>query len=438
MFQSARPRGARRRHATASSSHCARFNPRAREGRDTCAGCSPETATCFNPRAREGRDVFELRVVFVEHRFNPRAREGRDFSTGKGQPQQITVSIRAPARGATVINHANDRTDFVSIRAPARGATTPIRTSGIVSVFQSARPRGARQDRPHALRPRTMFQSARPRGARPARGVRPRLQPVSIRAPARGATDINCRDIKTQGFQSARPRGARRMEASITSMRWSFQSARPRGARPLSIARACQVSPFQSARPRGARPATSTGRWRAMCFNPRAREGRDLACLILTVMRPVSIRAPARGATGLPSSPWGPDRFNPRAREGRDSSGPMRDGCRPRFNPRAREGRDHHDCRDRQREDVSIRAPARGATATGVRYLPNRVYIGKSAKGNNFPSAVVGIILLIISKIFGSGGCETREMPAGKMNAWGSRGIQTMSGPSILRDGLVP
>ena len=79
-----------------------------------------------------------------------------------------------------------------------------------------------------------------------------------------------------------------------------------------------------------------------MCFNPRAREGRDL-----------------KARFGLLSRPS----FNPRAREGRDELRLLLTFTLSCFNPRAREGRDHH-----ARTvtfiplHVSIHAPARGAT----------------------------------------------------------------------------
>ena len=120
------------------------------------------------------------------------------------------------------------------------------------------------------------------------------------------------------------------------------------------------------------------------CFNPRAREGRDLIFTALSPEKIVSILAPARGATrpavagggvGLfqstrprvarpcgrpqsrrcqsfnPRAREGRDRpreragkeevcFNPRAREGRDPSGTSGDHDRACFNPRVREGRD--------------------------------------------------------------------------------------------------
>ena len=55
------------------------------------------------------------------------------------------------------------------------------------------------------------------------------------------------------------------------------------------------------------------------CFNPRAREGRDI--------------------NSLPNHRTN-DSFNPRAREGRDTQGTVKQGTYRSFNPRAREGRD--------------------------------------------------------------------------------------------------
>ena len=55
----------------------------------------------FNPRAREGRDLDSSAPPLSQRGFNPRAREGRDF-VDSGHSEIQRVSIRAPARGATV------------------------------------------------------------------------------------------------------------------------------------------------------------------------------------------------------------------------------------------------------------------------------------------------------------------------------------------------
>ncbi len=119
---------------------------------------------------------------------------------------------------------------------------------------------------------------------------------------------------------------------------------------------------FQSTRPRGARLPAITGFAARYCFNPRAREGRDVPAWGIVHSGGVSIHAPARGATRhhqrlqpghvfQSTRPRGarlPVRsllrlqigFNPRAREGRDGFERLRTEFVPRFNPRAREGRD--------------------------------------------------------------------------------------------------
>jgi len=54
--------------------------------------------------------------------FDPRPREGGDSLRGKNDVRR-SVSIHAPARGATRNSHARRHTAIVSIHAPARGAT---------------------------------------------------------------------------------------------------------------------------------------------------------------------------------------------------------------------------------------------------------------------------------------------------------------------------
>ena len=79
-FQSTRPRGARRRMSRFSGLTSG-FNPRAREGRDDVVQSDRHKYTGFNPRAREGRDIEQVLYMGA-----------------------ISVSIHAPARGATSVN----------------------------------------------------------------------------------------------------------------------------------------------------------------------------------------------------------------------------------------------------------------------------------------------------------------------------------------------
>ena len=194
----------------------------------------------------------------------------------------MTVSIHAPARGATVRRAAFDEGGLgVSIHAPARGATfrgkgrwrgsggfNPRAREGrdyggaaLTSApftFQSTRPRGARRIAGKVAHLPKTFQSTRPRGARQSqRSHRDFGSTVSIHAPARGATS----DTTTAGTQ-------------IGSFNPRAREGRDCTAGKLTIG--------------------------VGSFNPRAREGRDIFPNQAVVWgQPVSIHAPARGATTL-------------------------------------------------------------------------------------------------------------------------------------------
>ena len=240
----------------------------------------------------------------------------------------------------------------VSIHAPARGAT-PIRPlrAWTRALFQSTLPRGERPTRPGHLdvrvlgfNPRsregsdpgpigadattTAFQSTLPRGERPLVGLGEDGEPVvSIHAPARGATGDR--------------RGAL-LELS------KFQSTLPRGERLETQVELCTAYCVSIHAP--ARGATQP---RPAAGGPAAR---------------VSIHAPARGATQLHHKGLGLGlSFNPRSREGSDhdiadiliTSQPFQSTLPRGERPAKASGR-------RTRSQVSIHAPARGATSPSL------------------------------------------------------------------------
>ena len=124
----------------------------------------------------------------------------------------VYVSIHAPARGATTLNHSWCTNPLVSIHAPARGATSLIvrlKTARFVSIHAPAR--GATlllpssPDKESCFNPRTRkgcdvcpitlcqssraFQSTHPQGVRHLTAEQSLdYAAVSIHAPARGAT----------------------------------------------------------------------------------------------------------------------------------------------------------------------------------------------------------------------------------------------------------
>ena len=126
--------------------------------------------------------------------------------------------------------------------------------------FQFTRPRGARP----LARPRiivcSVFQFTRPRGARLAAWT---SIPASIL------------------FQFTRPRGARRVSPSLLLAVLLFQFTRPRGARLRISNNKRSHFLFQFTRPRGARLIGDAHTDIALCFNSRAREGRDSGYFII-------------------------------------------------------------------------------------------------------------------------------------------------------------
>ena len=107
-------------------------------------------------------------ILLKFYNFNPRSREGSDATAFYDFLCVYRISIRAPARGATVIWKNSDGKLHISIRAPARGAT-------------------ARQSRWRPF-PKQISIRAPARGATNGCGYHDTQYSISIRAPARGAT----------------------------------------------------------------------------------------------------------------------------------------------------------------------------------------------------------------------------------------------------------
>ena len=163
-------------------------------------------------------------------------------------------------------------------------------------------------------------------------------------------------------MRSTRPRGARQKSTCLYSGCHSF-NPRTRAGRdgwvmkPFTVGMVSIHAPawgrdrenwepysphwFQSTRPRGARRRLCWRRGLGSSFNPRARAGRDKILWIWN--------------QGLYC-------FNPRARAGRDREYIKIANKMSGFNPRARAGRDAIFQSWDYYTDVSIHAPARGAT----------------------------------------------------------------------------
>ncbi len=127
--------------------------------------------------------------------FDPRPRTGGDGRRG-ASPRRFGVSIRAPARGATVHDELHVVAWHVSIRAPARGATCyaeALDTRFGVSIRAPAR------------------------GATTTFVINSDMNCVSIRAPARGATSAGADLRQFALFRSAPPHGGRLSCSSLST-----------------------------------------------------------------------------------------------------------------------------------------------------------------------------------------------------------------------------
>ena len=77
--------------------------------------------------------------------FNPRSREGSDNSVKPFVIRIDSISIHAPARGATLFRNVMQLETQISIHAPARGATVKELCEIVWGEFQSTLPRGERR-----------------------------------------------------------------------------------------------------------------------------------------------------------------------------------------------------------------------------------------------------------------------------------------------------
>ena len=130
---------------------------------------------------------------------------------------------------------------------------------------------------------------------------------------------------------------------------------------------------FQSTRPHGARRCSEACD-RTACFNPRARTGRDAVVVLITGTVFQSTRP--RGARRFPVFTGYAPVFQSTRRAGATAMRASAEG----FNPRARAGRDGSMRRPLMPGDVSIHAPARGATLNNAQDLARNLGFNPRAR----------------------------------------------------------
>ena len=168
--------------------------------------------------------------------------------------------------------------------------------------------------------------------------------------------------MPSKRFQSALPRGERLGGLADCAEGMGFNPRSRAGSDPSSSGAGPHYKEFQSALPRGERPEAGQQLTHTQCFNPRSRAGSDGRANHDCRLGQVSIRAPARGATCIGGCAISIGRFQsalPRG-ERRESQPRLPSGSS--FNPRSRAGSDMYRRLRNLNWEVSIRAPARGAT----------------------------------------------------------------------------
>ena len=225
---------------------------------------NPQRRRDFNPRSPAGSDNMSFSFRSIWPNFNPRSPAGSDPQVF-AMIQENRISIHAPLRGATCNYLLLKIQNTISIHAPLRGATMQIIDAlRALHQFQSTLPCG---ERPLLMTRRpTMdkFQSTLPCGERPPKtACRLIIRTISIHAPLRGATvEQWIASIPDSNFNPRSPAGSD-MPPYITCYMWRH-------------------------------------------FNPRSPAGSDLGSNLKANQRQtISIHAPLRGATTVPSAVQG-------------------------------------------------------------------------------------------------------------------------------------
>ena len=126
-----------------------------------------ERGDSFNSRSRMGSDLRLVDWSFDFRRFNSRSRMGSDLPLSNCR-SNASVSIHAPAWGATRRGEGLDVVRHVSIHAPAWGATAVGLHEAVQLRFQFTLPHGERPSRPVPSCTAALFQFTLPHGERRA------------------------------------------------------------------------------------------------------------------------------------------------------------------------------------------------------------------------------------------------------------------------------
>ncbi len=187
------------------------------------------------------------------------------------------VSIHAPARGATYGDARVYGNDWVSIHAPARGATLAHEIAELKLRFQSTHPHGVRLSHLQQIVCGFWFQSTHPHGVR---------HTAIFYLPP------------TRMFQSTHPHGVRQSTDAFKKFANGFQSTHPHGVRQNAPRGKCTLDSFNPRTRTGCDPGHCRTASGTPLFQSTHPHGVRLKLShFFRLVKPVSIHAPARGAT---------------------------------------------------------------------------------------------------------------------------------------------
>ena len=163
------------------------FNPRSHERSDCALLYLSPTRCDFNPRSHERSDwYFELRSVNLSISIHAPTRGATVWAIISWF--WFYISIHAPTRGATICSRLVVTRLLISIHAPTRGATWVIFDSFKHFKFQSTLPREERLIFWAAFCQSFYFNPRSHERSDPLPGIHTLLPCISIHAPTRGAT----------------------------------------------------------------------------------------------------------------------------------------------------------------------------------------------------------------------------------------------------------
>ena len=192
----------------------------------------------------------------TDSNFNPRTREGCDTCTVCGE-EESEISIHAPARGATAGHRGPGHGKKISIHAPARGATSPSSSaSSLSSDFNPRTREGCDLSVLFRFFDLFGFQSTHPRGVRLTAGSRLRTRHGHFNPRTREGCDARCTRLSTT--------------------QWYFNPRTREGCDLFPTAVILDLVEISIHAPaRGATGVDVAGDPRDTDFNPRTREGCD-------------------------------------------------------------------------------------------------------------------------------------------------------------------